>query len=80
MSWERKQPKRETTLVRLKRQAKAVERLVFNHNREVARERARISNAIVRQGTLNDAGAKARMALQDLYEDFGNLELGFDDN
>lgn len=75
MSFERKQPKKETTLARLTRQQKALERLVNNHNKAVARERVRIGNEIERQRTLNDRGAKARMNLHDLYEDIGNLEL-----
>ena len=35
MSWERKQPKRETALVQLKRQARAIEKLVKRHNNKV---------------------------------------------
>lgn len=70
-----RESKKETTLARLTRQAKAIERLVDNHNKEVARERVKIGNEIDRQRTLNDRGAKTRMNLHDLYEDIGNLEL-----
>ena len=71
-----KQPKRETTLVRLTRQARAVERLVDRHNKQVNVTANRIMRVWV-SGHKQQAKSKARLAeLEALAESIRNLELG----
>jgi len=71
-----KQPKRETTLARLRRQARGLERLVDKHNKEVNREANRASLAWQR-GTKQAAESKKRLEeLEALAESIRNLELG----
>ena len=75
-----KEPKKETTLARLGRRAKAIERLASKHNKAVQVELDRLTRAITCQRELNALGAKARLNLQDLYEKVENLDVGGDEN
>ena len=78
MSWERKQPKQETALVRLTRQARAINLQMHNHNRAVLRELARIGRLIERQEGFNKGAAKRLWGLRELYEKIDDLDVGYD--
>lgn len=78
MSWEQKQPKRETTLVRLTRQAKAINRLMLNHNKAVEQEEDKLLKAIQRLREKNQETTKATLRLQELHDNLEDCTVGYD--
>ncbi len=78
MSWERKQPKRETTLARLTRQAKAIGRLINNHDRAITLEAARLQRAIVTLSKRRDSTNKEMAELRDLQGKIEGLNVQLD--
>ena len=69
MSWERKKPKQETTLVRLTRQAKALSKLCRRYGDDVARELKKVQGKIDalegQEATLGEKYTKKRQVLRD---------------
>lgn len=75
-----KQPKRETTLVRLTRQARAICQLISTHNKAVAREVAKVHRTFKRLEGDEKRNTIERNRLVDLSADLENLDLQFVDD
>ena len=73
-----KEPKKETTLARLTRQAKAISRLMTAHNKAVCREEGKLQTAIVRLRASGEQTQNAIIELENRQEAVEDLAVGYD--
>jgi glucose-6-phosphate isomerase len=71
------QPKRETTLERLRRQAKAINRIMANHNGEIGREQRKAQRAQYRAQRVGARYEEKMKKFSKLHDDLQYLAVGY---